>query len=186
MAIAHSAALLSWTRMVLAPIWAIVFHYSTVRDWSVWVVFWIAFVALITDTLDGPLARRSGRASPVGQILDSTADVVFRYTVLLGLLSEGTVSLWLLIALLYFDCSVTALKTIHAYQFGMRERGWWGKVISTILSSTVLILLLGRACGWPTGEHEVPIWSNAILFMAILLNVFLGTAELQSMKRRAQ
>ena len=42
--------------------------------------FWLgtAFlpVALLMDTLDGRIARRSGMASPLGQELDSLADVV--------------------------------------------------------------------------------------------------------------
>ena len=180
---ARSAALLSWLRLALAPIWAVVFHYSASHGWSAWLVFWIAAVAEMTDVLDGVVARRSGKACATGQVLDSLADVIFRYTVLLGLLAEGTVSLWLMIALLYSDCSVTTLKSIHAYQHGMRDRGWWGKTLSTIASSCVLLLLAGRAAGWPTGEEMTPIWSNTILLIAIALNACFGTAELRSMRR---
>ncbi len=179
-------SILSWTRLGLAPVWAIVFHYSSESDWSVWAVFVLAAFAELTDVLDGVIARRTNSTSPFGQVVDTLADQIFRYTVLLGLLAENTVSLWLLIILLYFDCSAAVLKTIHAYQHGMHERGVLGKILSTIFSSTILILLLGRALGWGTGASGPPIWSNAVLLVAIAIIAGFGIAELRMMKRSAE
>jgi len=55
----------------------------------------VLVVAVVTDLLDGPIARRSGTAGTRGQVLDHVSDVVFVAGGLAGVASRGAIP-WLL------------------------------------------------------------------------------------------
>jgi CDP-diacylglycerol--glycerol-3-phosphate 3-phosphatidyltransferase len=58
----------------------------------------ILVVAIATDLLDGPVARRRGTVSPAGQLLDHTADVLFVTSGLAASAARGDLP-WILPAL---------------------------------------------------------------------------------------
>lgn len=65
-------------------------------------------VAIITDLLDGYLARKLNQISDVGKIIDPVADKAFVATVALMLVVHGKVPLWFVVAILARDAVILA------------------------------------------------------------------------------
>ena len=104
-------------------------------------------LAMITDSIDGYLARRYNSISKFGAILDPAMDKFFVYFVLMILLLEGQVHLWQALTMLSRDfalCIYGIYLTI-SNRWSLLE--WkairWGK-ITTALQFLILIgLTLG-------------------------------------------
>jgi CDP-diacylglycerol--glycerol-3-phosphate 3-phosphatidyltransferase len=66
---------LTAVRLLLVLPFGVLMAAADARD-AAWAALILA-VAIVTDLLDGPIARRHGTASAAGQVLDHTADVLF-------------------------------------------------------------------------------------------------------------
>lgn len=66
-------------------------------------IFTIYIIALITDFLDGFLARKLNQTSELGKMLDPLGDKVFTGTAVVALFLTGALPLWFLIALVAKD-----------------------------------------------------------------------------------
>jgi len=67
-------------------------------------------VAMTTDWLDGRLARRHGRSSPLGSLLDPVADKVLVLAVLVMLVGEEVVPAWMVAAIVVREILITGLR----------------------------------------------------------------------------
>ena len=67
-------------------------------------------VAMATDWFDGKLARRSGRASALGTLLDPIADKLLVLSVLIVLVDEGVFAGWIVAAIVARELLVSGLR----------------------------------------------------------------------------
>ncbi|HXY84281.1 MAG TPA: CDP-diacylglycerol--glycerol-3-phosphate 3-phosphatidyltransferase [Gaiellaceae bacterium] len=67
-------------------------------------------VAMATDWFDGRLARRHGRTSPLGSLLDPVADKLLVLAVLVMLVGEGVAPAWMVAAIVVRELLVTGLR----------------------------------------------------------------------------
>jgi CDP-diacylglycerol--glycerol-3-phosphate 3-phosphatidyltransferase len=67
-------------------------------------------VAMATDWFDGRLARRQGRSSPVGTLLDPIADKVLVLAALVMLVEQGVAPGWMVAAIVVREVLVTGLR----------------------------------------------------------------------------
>jgi CDP-diacylglycerol---glycerol-3-phosphate 3-phosphatidyltransferase len=74
-------------------------------------------VAMSTDWLDGRIARRRGRTSALGSLLDPIADKVLVLSVLIVLIDRGVFSGWMVAAIVARELLVSGLR------LGAMERG---------------------------------------------------------------
>jgi CDP-diacylglycerol---glycerol-3-phosphate 3-phosphatidyltransferase len=100
--------------------------------------------AMLSDGLDGYLARRNKIKNKVGVMLDPLADKFFVLFVAVTLISEGKLELWQVVALgcrdisvLLFGCYLVAAKKLFYYEFRAIRCG----KITTFLQFIVLIAL---------------------------------------------
>ncbi len=104
--------------------------------------FLAIFLAMITDSIDGYLARRYRSASKFGAILDPAMDKFFVYFALTVLFSEGRLATWELLAMLSRDffVSLYALLMLISGNWNRVELRplRWGKV-TTALQFIVLM-----------------------------------------------
>ncbi len=110
------ANMLTSSRFVLAPAFAVVFSLTTrVDEFRTvgFVLLWVLFVLIeLSDVLDGAVARRQGTVSDVGKILDPFADVVSKVTYFTCLLTVGIVPLWFLLIVLYREFGIILIRMI--------------------------------------------------------------------------
>jgi CDP-diacylglycerol---glycerol-3-phosphate 3-phosphatidyltransferase len=67
-------------------------------------------VAMTTDWFDGRLARRHGRTSPLGSLLDPIADKVLVLGTLVMLIGERVVPAWMVAAIVVREVLITGLR----------------------------------------------------------------------------
>jgi CDP-diacylglycerol--glycerol-3-phosphate 3-phosphatidyltransferase len=67
-------------------------------------------VAMATDWLDGRLARRWGRTSALGSLLDPIADKILVLAVLIVLLEDGVFPAWMVAAIVAREFLVSGLR----------------------------------------------------------------------------
>jgi CDP-diacylglycerol--glycerol-3-phosphate 3-phosphatidyltransferase len=102
-------------------------------------------LAMVTDVLDGYLARKYRQTSTIGAWLDPITDKLFVVTALVILYHEERLLLWQGAALLGRDFAVMsfgAYLTVRGHLTGYRVKAiMWGK-ITTALQFIVLITLV--------------------------------------------
>src|SRR5437899_6406387 len=67
-------------------------------------------VAMSTDWFDGRLARRHGRTSPLGSLLDPIADKVLVLGMLVMLIGQHVVPAWMVAAIVVREVLITGLR----------------------------------------------------------------------------
>jgi len=104
----------------------------------------ILAVAAFSDFADGWLARRLGRTTRVGEILDPLTDKAFLVTALVSLALGGQLRTWELMILLARDVfTVAAFVTAVLFRWPVRFRArLGGKVVTGIQIVAVLVLLV--------------------------------------------
>jgi len=67
-------------------------------------------VAMTTDWFDGRLARKHGRSSSVGSLLDPIADKILVLAALVMLVGQGVIPAWMVAAIVVREVLVTGLR----------------------------------------------------------------------------
>jgi len=143
------ASQLTMTRIVLTPFFLWVFFYDNDLNYSNnHIIFKILALVMIlgfmlTDYLDGHLARKMGEVSTLGKYLDPFSDKISNMTVFLCFIATGYASVWM-VALIYFrEASVETLRTLAASEnviMPARRSGKWKTAIQGI---GIVIILVG-------------------------------------------
>ena len=113
----------------------------------------VLLVAGLSDVLDGSLARRSGRATVAGAIVDPVADKVFALSVVITLLVHGALPLWGLFALTAREIFEAPL-VIHALSSRDRRAARVATARANAFGKLATGVQFGatmRAMAWPRG-----------------------------------
>ncbi len=116
--------------------------------------FVAVILAMVTDSIDGYLARRNHAVSRLGIFLDPLTDKFFVYFALAVLFSEGKLALWQMISMVSRDICLCL------YGFWMVLMGrWhrmviqsvrWGKVTTALQFVVLFGLIFGVSFSWVT------------------------------------
>jgi CDP-diacylglycerol--glycerol-3-phosphate 3-phosphatidyltransferase len=140
---------LTMSRIVLTPVFIWVFFYNGNLDYAtnslvfkiLALIMVIAF--MVTDFLDGHLARKWGEISTLGKYLDPFSDKISNMTIFLCFLASGYASVWM-VALIYFrEASIETLRTLAAGEGITMPARRSGKWKTAIQGSGILIILVG-------------------------------------------
>ncbi len=104
-------------------------------------------LAMITDGLDGYLARKNQWTSNLGKILDPATDKFFVFFSLAILLKEHQIESWQIMAMLCRDVSV-ALYGLYLFMSKKLSRSrigaiWCGKITTALQFIVMLAITLG-------------------------------------------
>lgn len=109
----NAALAVTWLRIAAVPaLMAILLvgESATARWWGVGV--WV--VAVLTDWVDGRLARSLGQVTTLGVFLDSLADKLLVSAALVCLVQTGDVSAWVTMVIVGREFAVTGLRLVAA------------------------------------------------------------------------
>lgn len=98
----------------------------------------LASITALTDCLDGKLARKWNSVSEFGSKLDAVADKVFAIGLSLCLTSIFS-SLWIVVLL---ELLLAGLNFYFHYKSKKTESLWIGKVKTTVLFMTILLVMI--------------------------------------------
>ncbi len=111
-------------------------------------------VAMATDWFDGQLARRSGRASALGSLLDPVADKLLVLSVLVVLIDRGIFDGWMIAAIVARELLVSGLRlaalergtVVHARDLGKLKT--WAQALAALLGGLAAANLFDDAVAW--------------------------------------
>jgi CDP-diacylglycerol--serine O-phosphatidyltransferase len=117
----------------------------------VWIAFILIPLALLCDVMDGYVARRTGRRSPIGADLDSLADIIsFGVAPAVMGFSLGMRGLWDMLILTYFVlCGISRLARFNVSAGSTSDSSGKVKYYQgvPIPGNIIIVVLLGIAFG---------------------------------------
>ncbi len=149
--------MLSLVRLVLV----IPIVYLILEEGSLFWLFGLLLLVLMTDWFDGRVARWSKSVSEWGKVLDPLADKAAAAAIVLALVIRNALPLWFLLVIVARDSAIVLGGIVLARKTGRVVMSvWMGKVAVTALSLAVLAALL---------RADAPVLNFCIWVAAVLL-----------------
>jgi CDP-diacylglycerol--glycerol-3-phosphate 3-phosphatidyltransferase len=118
--------------------------------------------AILTDYFDGILARRSGKVTAFGKLMDSVADKALIVTLFFAFVAEGSMPAWMAAIMTVREFTVTGLRMVAIEAGKVIAANSWGKAKMVSQSFAVLILLFGYT--------QVGYWAMLVATILTLLS----------------
>jgi len=178
------ANVLTVLRIVMVPFfaWALLHDGGDSVFWR-WVAFALFAVAMITDKIDGDLARKHNLITDFGKIADPIADKAITGMAFIGLSIVGDIWWWVTIVVLVREWSVTLLRLsiLKDVVIAAAQSGKIKTVLQAVaLAGLVMPLPHGDAHGgafdfWPGPLGEVLFYvSQVLLAGAVVMTLWSG------------
>ena len=177
--VANVANLLTGLRMVLVPVflWALFVEGGHQTSWRA-TAFVIFAAAVVTDHVDGRIARRFGLVTDFGKLADPVADKALIGAALIGLSVLGDLSWWVTAVILVREVGVTVLR-FAVLRRGVIPASRGGKLKTLVQAIAIGLLVLPLSGAWHAGA-----W--VVMWAAIVLTVVTGAEYLVSALRQPQ
>ena len=149
--------LLSLLRLVLVPVFAVVF-FQPAPDAHRWAVL-IYLTAFLTDVADGWIARHFNQITKLGRILDPLADKLMTFTVIICITADGIIPLWAVVVFFLKELTMAIGGYLMYQKLGdVISSNWLGKTSTGVffvprpwatgLISFALALTLAALCSY--------------------------------------
>jgi CDP-diacylglycerol--glycerol-3-phosphate 3-phosphatidyltransferase len=135
--------------------------------------------AVLTDYLDGYLARRRNEVTRLGILLDPLADKLLVAAALLSLVEMDAVPAWMVMIILVREFAVTGLRSIAAGRGILIAASRLGKWKMGLEVAAIFLLLIAR--GFPL---LTPL-AIGVLWVAVIVAIVSGVDYLYSFMREA-
>lgn len=164
---------LTVVRIALVPlfVWLLAYDGGDQTGWRLGA--WAAFsVAILTDRVDGELARRRNLVTDFGKVADPIADKALIGAALVTLSVLGELPWWVTVVILARELGITALRFV-VIRHGVMPASSGGK-IKTVLQATAIGLYLLPLQEWfGTWATTVAWW---VMLAAVAVTVATGVA----------
>ncbi len=171
--------LLTGLRLVLVPVFLLFLFAGDGHDTASRITAFVVFaVAVITDRLDGSLARSYGVTSEFGKLADPIADKMLVGAALIGLSMLGDLPWWVTVVILIREIGITVLR-FAVIKRGVIPASRGGK-LKTLVQAIAIGLFILPLHNWP------PVWTTvawAVMWVAIVLTVVTGVDYIVSALR---
>ena len=134
----------------------------------------LAVLAGITDYLDGYLARKLKLVTPIGELLDQLADLIFESTALLFIVSTGFITPIVLVAYLFREFWVTTIRRFVTARGVNISSGFLGKLKTNVLMWSFLPSGVAIAGLLPMLEPALGIFARCSIIAGIALGYISG------------
>ncbi len=136
-------------------------------------------VAILTDLVDGFIARRYNQITNFGKFLDPLADKILIASVLIMLVELGWIAAWIAIIIIVRELLVTGLRAIAADKGQVIAADKYGK-LKTIVQSVALVPLIHH---YPFLGIDLTGLGYLLLLVAVGLTIYSGWNYLYSFYR---
>ena len=165
--VANLANALTGVRLVLVPVFLVLLFVGDGHETSWRTGAFIVFaVAVITDRLDGALARSYGMVTEFGTLADPLADKALIGAALIGLSMLGDLPWWVTVVILVRELGVTLLRLV-VLRHGVIPASRGGKLKTLVQAVAIGLFVLPLTGAWLTGA-----W--VIMLAAVVLTVLTG------------
>ncbi len=174
--------LLTGSRLVLVPIFLLFLFAGDGHQTASRITAFVVFaVAVITDRLDGSLARSYGVTSEFGKLADPIADKMLIGAALVGLSMLGDLPWWVTVVILVREVGITLLR-FAVINRGVIPASHGGK-LKTLVQAIAIGLFILPLYSWP------PVWTTVawwVMGAAIVLTVVTGLDYVVSAVRQSR
>ena len=133
---------LTLIRIFLVPLLVVVL--LTKNPGHVYLGTVIFLIAVLTDYLDGFLARRRNEVTRLGILLDPLADKLLTAAAFLSLVQMGVVQAWVVMIVIARELAVTGLRNVAAGRGVLIHASRLGKAKMGAQVTAIVLLLLSR------------------------------------------
>jgi CDP-diacylglycerol--glycerol-3-phosphate 3-phosphatidyltransferase len=174
--VVNAANLLTALRLVLVPVFLLVLFAGDGHEFANRIAaFTIFAVAVMTDRLDGQLARKYNMVTEFGMLADPIADKLLIGSALIGLSMLGDLPWWVTVVILVREIGITVLR-FAVLRRGVIPASRGGKLKALVQAVGIGLFVLPLDA-WPTGWHTT---ASVVMGLAILLTVWTGIDYLVS------
>jgi CDP-diacylglycerol--glycerol-3-phosphate 3-phosphatidyltransferase len=161
---------LTAVRLLLIPVFLYFLFAGDGHETASRITAFVVFaVAIITDRIDGWLARTYDMVTEFGKLADPIADKMLIGAALIGLSTLGDLPWWVTVLILIRELGVTVMR------FALLDRGVIpasrGGKLKTLVQAIAIGLFILPLHSWP------PVWTMvawAVMWVAIVLTVVTG------------
>lgn len=179
---ANIANLLTGLRLVLVPVFLFfLFAGDGHQTGSRIAAFAVFAVAVVTDRLDGSLARNYGMITDFGKLADPIADKMLIGAALIGLSMLGDLPWWVTVLILIREVGVTVLR-FAVLSRGVIPASRGGKLKTMVQAMAIGLFILPL-------QHWPPVWTTIawwVMGAAIVLTVVTGIDYVVSAIRQSR
>ena len=154
-------------RLALVPVFLVALFAQHGHDTNTRILAFVVFaVAIVTDRLDGALARRYGLVTDFGALADPIADKALIGAALIGLSMLGDLWWWVTVLILAREIGITVLRFAVLHR-GVIPASRGGKLKTLVQAIAIGLLVLPLDGPW-----LVTAW--AVMAAAVVLTVVTG------------
>ena len=165
--VANIANLLTGFRLVLVPVFLLVLFAGDGHETASRITAFVIFAtAVVTDHLDGYLARTFDLVTEFGKLADPIADKMLIGAALIGLSMLGDLPWWLTLVILFREVGITALR-FAVIRHGVIPASRGGKLKTTVQAVAIGMFIMPLSGAW----HTVA-W--VVMWAALALTVITG------------
>ena len=167
---------LTLSRLIVTPIFVLLLSVNFTGNYFIALILFL--LAMLTDYIDGSLARSWGEVTVLGQLLDPLADKILissAFIMFVGL-DEILLPAWLVIIIVSREFAITGLRLLAAGKGKIIPAGRWGKhkTISQVIAvSAVLIYLCSP---WYDPSFDKEYYRKLIIILVGITTAFTFTS----------
>jgi CDP-diacylglycerol--glycerol-3-phosphate 3-phosphatidyltransferase len=158
--------LLSLFRILLVPL-LVVILLTEIEDRE-WIGLGVFLLAAATDFLDGFLARRHGKVTRLGKLLDPAADKILTSAAFVSLVELDLAPAWMVVAILAREFAVSALRSVAASDSNVIAASPVAKLKTIVQVIAISLLIIKHQLG--EFSHLAPL----SLWVAMLVSLYSG------------
>ncbi len=147
----------------------------------------IFLAAVLTDWLDGRIARTTRQVTTLGKLLDPIADKLLISTALIALVQIGRAPAWMVVLVVGRELAITGLRTVAASQSIIIHASDFGKYKMLAEVAAVTFLILDWPPQWDvmgtTSLGFLCLWAAIVLSVASGIDYFLKFWKLIDLSR---
>lgn len=132
--------LITMTRIALVPVFVFALL-SRLQYGEIWAAL-VFVLGAATDGVDGYVARKYNQVTVVGKLIDPLADKLLVAAALVALVELGSLSTWVVLAILGREFAVTGLRALAAADGLVIAASGWGKLKTTLQVIAITIVML--------------------------------------------
>lgn len=171
--VVNPANALTVLRMLLVPIFLLMLFADDGHDpRSRTIAFVIFAIAIVTDRLDGALARNCGMVTEFGALADPIADKALIGAALVGLSALGDLPWWVTLVILAREVGITVLRFVVLHR-GVIPASRGGKLKTLVQAVAIGLFVLPLSGPWLVSAHVV-------MAAAVVLTVATGVDYVRS------
>ncbi len=147
---------LTVARLLATPVFILLLSVSFTGNYILALILFL--LAMLTDYVDGTLARSRGEVTDTGRLLDPLADKILISSALIIFvgLPEIWLPAWLVIIIVSREFAITGLRLLAACQGKVIPAGRWGKhkTVSQVVAVTAVLVYLCLLYGTAESERD--------------------------------